>query len=462
MTSFLPPASAVAALAGLNPNAVSSADLYARVSKSLLAQNPSIAKLNKSIIQDQAHLSGLGQLHSALANFRAFAQSLGGAGLETAATPSNPAVLAALTSGSAKPASYAIEVKQLAQGQVLTSSAQKAQDVAIGAGGSTTIKVELGTQSGSGSFSPSASSASVKTITIDSSNNTLQGIAAAFNAAGIDAKIVHTGSTYALALNGQTGAANSLRVSVGGDGALQTLLSYNRTGIKGLSETAKAQDAVLTVDGKTVSSASNVVTSVIGGTALALRAKGSTTVSIAQNPDQIATNIGNFVTAYNDLNNKVANLRSGPLNADAGAGQALDQLRQILASGGDTTLATIGVTQGASGALQIDSKKLAGAIAQDPGAVVKLFTGEGKGITDQLAGKIGELLGPSATLSRQEGSVGRDITALSQKKDKLSQALSTQANALVAQYSQASQSTPNTALPGLPGGGATSLFDFLA
>ncbi|MES2299043.1 MAG: flagellar filament capping protein FliD [Pseudomonadota bacterium] len=452
MTSFLPPATGLSALAGLNPNGVATADLYARVSKTLLTQNPSISKLSNELTQDQAQLSGLGQLHSALSDFHAVAQSLGGQGLQTAATPSNGAVLGALTSSAAKPGTHAIEVRQLARAQQLVSAGVKTQDTAIGSGGATIIKVELGTASGNGSFNPGRT---VKTVNIDATNNTLQGIAAAFKAAGVDTKVVHSGSSYTLNLTGESGGANSLRISVGGDPALQKLLSYNPAGGPGLTETAKAQDALLSVDGKQVTSASNIVTGAIGGAALALKAKGATSVVIAQNAGQIATNVGNFVSAYNDLNSKLSTLSHGALRSDGPSAQVGDQLRQIV---GAPALGAIGVTQGSNGALHVDSLKLKNAISADSGAVVKLFSGDGKGITDRIASTIGQVLGTSGSLTRQEGELGRSIAAIAHQKDVLSKALSTQTNSLVQQYAQASKSA-TSALPGLPAAGS---FDFLA
>ncbi|HZV64139.1 MAG TPA: flagellar filament capping protein FliD, partial [Telluria sp.] len=382
--------------AGLDPNSVSAAELYSRVSKSLLAKNAGVQKLGAALASDQTRLSGLGQLQSALAGFQALTQSVAGVGLQTGATASQPAVLSALTTGSAKVGSYAVEVKQLAQAQVLAARPQKDQAAAIGSGAATTIKVEFGTTAGS-SFAPRTA----KTITIDSGNNSLQGIAAAFKSAGVDARIVKGGAGYTLQLGGDTGSANSLRISVGGDATLQKLLSYNPAGLKGLSETAGAQDAQLTIDGKAVTSASNVVTGQIGGTALALSAKGATQVVVAQDSSAIAGNVANFVKGYNDLAAQLATLKQGALKADPALAQAQDQLAQVV-KGSGSALAKAGVTRGQNGQLQIDSKALNGAIGADPDAVSALFTGGGKGVADQLSARIGQLIGANGAIGKQK------------------------------------------------------------
>jgi flagellar hook-associated protein 2 len=445
-------------LSGLNPNGISATDLYGRVSKSLLTQNASIQKLSATLTRDQTRLSGLGQLQSALANFQSLTQSIAGAGLQTAATASNPAVLSALTNSSAKAGTFAVDVTQLARAQVLSAKSQSSNNAAIGSGASTTIKVELGTQAGN-SFSPGGT---VKTITIDSSNNTLQGIAKAFKDAGLEANIVKGSNGYTLQLGGQTGKANSLRISVGGDAALQNLLTYNPSGSKALSETTAAQDAQLTVDGKAITSASNVITGAIAGTALALTAKGATNVVVGQDNSAIAKNVGNFVTGFNNLAERLQTLKKEQLRADPAVAQAQEQLVQLF-NRNATALGNAGITLASNGTLKIDAAKLNSAITADANAVAKLFTDKGDGFADQLGAKIGQLIGANGAISKQRAAVDRGISALSSQKATLTRALEAQAQSLVAQYAQVSQGTStNTALPGLPGGGATSLFDFLA
>jgi flagellar hook-associated protein 2 len=445
-------------LAGLNPNGISATDLYGRVSKSLLAQNASLQKLGATLTRDQTRLSGLGQLQSALANFQALTKSLSGAGLQTAATASNPSILTALTNSAAKTGTFAVNVTQLARAQLLSAKAQASKDTAIGSGATTTIKVELGTESGN-SF---AAGGTVKTITIDSSNNSLQGIAKAFKDAGLEANVVKGSKGFTLQLGGQSGKGNSLRISVGGDAALQNLLTYNPAGAKALAETASAQDAELTVDGKAFTSASNVVTGAIAGTALALTAKGATNVVVAQDSTAIAKNVGNFVSGFNSLGERLQALKKDALKADPAIAQVQDQLTQLFKRN-EADLGNAGITLGANGKLQIDSNKLNGAIAANADAVAKLFTDNGNGIADQLGARIGQLIGSNGSISKQKVAVDRDISTVSGQKTALTKQLEAQAQSLVAQYAQVSQGgSTNTALPGLPGGGATSLFDFLA
>ncbi|MCE3605122.1 flagellar filament capping protein FliD [Massilia sp. P8910] len=445
-------------LNGLNAGNASSAEMYGRVSKTLLAQNAGIQKLSGQLTRDQTRLSGLGQLQSALASFQSLTQSLSGAGMQTGATSSSAKVLTALTMTGAKLGTYAIDVQQLAQSQTLLARPQKDKDAVIGSGAATAIKVEFGTESGS-AFTPNGSA---RSITIDSSNNTLQGMADAFKAAGIDATIVKSSAGYALKLTGPEGAAGSMRISAGGDAAVEKLLAYNPAGLKNLTAGSAAQDAVLNIDGKRITSSSNVITGQIGGTALALAGKGSAKVVVAQENGAIAKNIGNFIDGYNKVVSTLQTLQQGSLKSDPALRQAQDQLTNLVRSN-SAALEKAGITLDKNGALKVDTKALESAVLADPAAIGKLFTDGGNGIADKLDSQLGQLLGAGSSIGKEKLSADRGIATLASQKTALTSALTAQATNLVARYTEVSQGGgANSALPGLPGGGAKSLFDFMA
>ncbi|MDC8756280.1 flagellar filament capping protein FliD [Janthinobacterium fluminis] len=430
-----------------------SADVYARVEKVMSSQNKGVLKLNNALARDQIKLSGLGQLQNALASFQGVAQGMSGSGLATSATSSAKGVLGAATTSKAAAGTYAVDVQQLARGQTLTSAGRASADAVIGTGAPATIKVEFGSSDGK-TFTPGEEKA--KTITIKSGNNTLQGIAAAFKEAGIDAQVIKGEGGYALALNGQSGAAASMRISVGGDAAVSDLLAYKPGATKGMVQTAAAQDALLTVNGKAVTSASNSVATAIDGVTLSLAGKGSSSVVVARDTSQIASNVAGLVSAYNSLNTKIQSLKEGELKSGAAA-QAGNQLAQVLTSGSNgvpkSVLAEAGITMGKNGELLLDEKKLKSAIAADPDAVSKLFTNNGQGVADQFATKIAALTGESGVVKKEAASVGKEITALTNKKAVMAKALTAQANALAQLYSQQA---------GAGAGGGRSLFDFMA
>ncbi|MYM72959.1 flagellar filament capping protein FliD [Duganella sp. FT134W] len=445
-----------------------STDVYNRVAQTMAPASAAANKVNASITKDQTKLSALGQLQSALSNFQQLVAGLTGDGLSTSAASSAKTVLTATSTGSAKAGTYAVDVKQLAQGQFLTSD-DFATDAngKVGTGATTTVKIDFGTAGGDKGFVANAALTS-KSVTIDASNNTPDGIAAAFKAAGVDVSVVKgKNGEYSLSIAGATGAANSMRISVSGDATLKNLLAYDPTGTQKLTQTSAAQDAILTVDGgKEIKSASNTIKdSAIAGATLNLVTAGKSDVTVAAGASQIGANLKSFVAAYNDLNAKMQKLQKGDLKADTALNQAANQMSQILKTGGGsvsvTKLAAAGLSQDKDGNLVLDDKKLQAALTTDSSAVAKLFTtSDGRGIADLLSAKAGSLSSSSSVLNKETSLVTNEIKSLTAKKASMTKALTAQANALAALYTAQAQTGSGSALNGTSTGTGT-LFDML-
>ncbi|MYN40836.1 flagellar filament capping protein FliD [Duganella sp. FT109W] len=445
-----------------------STDVYNRVAQTMAPASAAANKVNASITKDQTKLSALGQLQSALSNFQQLVAGLTGDGLSTSAASSVKTVLTATSTGSAKAGTYAVDVKQLAQGQFLTSD-DFATDAngKVGTGATTTVKIDFGTAGGDKGFVANAALTS-KSVTIDASNNTPDGIAAAFKAAGVDVSVVKgKNGEYSLSIAGATGAANSMRISVSGDAALKNLLAYDPTGTQKLTQTSAAQDAILTVDGgKEIKSASNTIKdTAIAGATLNLVTAGKSDVTVAAGASQIGANLKSFVAAYNDLNAKMQKLQKGDLKADTALNQAANQMSQLLKTGGGsvsvTKLAAAGLSQDKDGNLVLDDKKLQAALTTDSSAVAKLFTtSDGRGIADLLSAKAGSLSSSSSVLNKETSLVTNEIKSLTAKKASMTKALTAQANALAALYTAQAQTGSGSALNGTSTGTGT-LFDML-
>jgi flagellar hook-associated protein 2 len=445
-------------------------DIYKRVEQTMMSQNSGATKLNAALTSSQTKLSGLGQLQSALASFQSVAAALTGSGLSTSAASSDKTVLTASSTGAAKAGSYAIDVQQLAQGQFLTSGEFDSATTKLGTGAATTIKVDFGTAGDKG-FTTNGTSTS-KTITIDSSNNTPEGIVAAFKAAGVDVKLEKgDDGKVSLAIAGQSGEANSMRISVSGDAALKNLLGYDpdsSQGKTGLKQTTAAQDAILTVDGKQVKSASNTLDKdqAIPGAALTLVKQGKADITITQDASKIGDNLKSFVTAYNDLNGKLKTLQSGALKGDTALGQVTLQMDMLLKTGGGSVstsaLAAAGITQGKDGNLVLDDKKLQAAITADSSKVAKLFTNDGKGLADLMNAKVTAFTDKNSVIARETTQVNKQLDVTNTKRAELTKALTAQANALVALYTAQSQTGAVSSLFGTGSTGSTgTLFDLL-
>lgn len=195
--------------------------------------------------------------------------------------------------------------------------------------------------------------------------------------------------------------------------------------------------------------------------AQSLSTTGAAAQGVAQDPAGLAKNVSNLVDKYNALNASLNGLKQGELKADASVSRIQNQLAQVFGAGASGTagLASIGVSTRKDGSLAIDATKLQNAINANPDGVAKLFGNGGKGIADKLVSQIQGMVGSTGSISKETTAINKDIAALNVKKDNLSKALTLQANALVAQYTQQSQSGSATSSGG--GSGGYSLFDYI-
>ncbi len=418
-----------------------SATVAARVQQALAPQQNNIALLNASLTSSQTRLSGLGQLQSALDIFEALAESLAGAGVSTSASSSETGVLTAVTGATAKPGQYKVDVRQLAQGQVLNSGTSLSASSTLGGGMTATVELEWGTLGADG-FQANAGTA--KTVTIDSSNNTLEGIAAALKDTGVNATVVKASGGYALQINGEEGAAQTLSISVSGDPALKAALGFDpdnpRAG--GMAQAQAAQDALVSVAGKEYTGSTNTITGAIEGTTLTLTGEGESKVTITQDSSQIAKNVAAFVKGYNDLSAKLASLQDGALDGDPALARVSAQLAALVRLDGSSSaraLADVGISRGADGMLALDDIKLKAAIATDADGVAKLFTNEGRGLADRIDAKLEALTAENGLVRRAQDYASRDLEQLSDRRARMAQTLTIQAQALATMYTAQEQ-----------------------
>lgn len=375
-------------------------DVTTLVSQLMAVERRPIERLNTLVSDTQARISSLGTLSSLVSSFQSAATSLRLSLDKLTATPSDSSVLAATAASTAVPGSYTVSVSRLAQSQNLVAAGQTSRTAAIGDGTPTTLTFDFGSISGgtltNGVYSGASFNAGAggsASIVIDGTNNTLEGIRDAINAAklGVTATIVNDGSgtPYRLALTStSTGAENSMRISVaGGDGSLANLLAYDPAGAQNLSQTQAAQNADLLVNGIAITSASNTVKDAIQGVTLTLKNTTAAPASLAVARDTAAmtTAANGFVDAYNALASQLKSRSAFGANGKAGGVLAGDsalrlmqeQLRNIFlapATGGTlSSLGQIGISFQRDGVLTLDSGKFTNAIADDIASVTNLL-----------------------------------------------------------------------------------------
>ncbi|RSZ47276.1 MULTISPECIES: flagellar filament capping protein FliD [unclassified Variovorax] len=415
-------------------------------------------------LQDKAKsytskLSAYGSIQSALATLQTAAKKLGDPTLfqSVTGTPTVSGILSASATDVSAAGNYTIDVSQLAQAQTVITAGQASSKTAIGNG---KITIDFGAITGgtfdaatgkyTGSTFTADASQTAKSITIDPTNNTLEGIRNAINGAkaGVTATIVNdgSGSPNRLVLTSTaTGEKSSMRISVDGDAALQNLLNNDPAGTQNLKQTAAAQNAKLNVNGIDVISATNTVKEAIQGATLTLVNTGKTGLSMKENSASAKTAINDFVKAYNALQSTAKTLTAYDTNTKTGAALVGDstlrnlqtRIRQALitpqAGGANDmkVLTEIGVAFQKDGTLAVDSDKLDKALAGNLKGVANLFS-SATGSTAGYGKQIDALVDDVTKGSLKVASDG--VTATIKELDTQYDAMQLRVDATVARY----------------------------
>jgi flagellar hook-associated protein 2 len=390
-----------------------------------------------------AQVSAYGTFSSALDTLQATLTTLENpsqlAGFD--ATVADKTIASATTTSGAAAGQYSLEVTNLATSATLTSQPVSSSSATVGEG---TLTIAVGSASTS--------------INIDSTDNTLAGIAAAINGApnnpGVTASIITAADGARLVLTGtSTGQANAITVTQsGGDGGLSSLVYDPADSVKNLTETQAAQDASFSINGFAATSASNVVSGALTGVTLNLTgvsaAKTPTTLTISADTSAAQTSIGTFVTAVNGVLSSIQSLTgydpttqtAGPLNGNATLEAFQNQLENILDtvnsgnSGGVASLADLGITADANtGTLDSNTTTLSNALSANLSSVGNLLGGT-NGIATQINNLINGYTQPGGLLSTITQGLQSSLKNVSTQQTALAAELVTYSATLTSQY----------------------------
>jgi flagellar hook-associated protein 2 len=377
-------------------------DLASLLTQLTTAESQPLVALQAKAKSYTSKLSAYGTIQSALSTLQAAGKKLGDPTLfqSVTGTPTVSGILSASATDSSAAGNYTIDVTQLAQAQTVISAGQVDTKTAIGNG---KITIDFGQVTGgtlnatTGQYTGAAFTADAsqpaKSITIDPTNNTLEGIRTAINnaQAGVTATIVNDGSgapNRLVLTSSTTGEKSSMRISVDGDAALQNLLNNDPAGTQNLKQTSAAQNAKLNVNGIDVTSATNTVKEAIQGATLTLVNTGKTGLSMKENTAGVKSAITDFVNAYNALQTTAKTLTSYDADTNTAAALVGDstlrnlqtRIRQALTTpqaGGANdmkVLTEIGVAFQKDGTIAIDATKLDKALSTNLKGVANLFS----------------------------------------------------------------------------------------
>jgi flagellar hook-associated protein 2 len=286
-------------------------------------------------------------------------------------------------------------------------------------GGTSQIYTPGGTPA---SFAIQGTDGSVKVVTLNAGDNSLNGLASAINAAyagaapgaGVTASIVNTGSgatPYQMVLTanstgtGSTNGVVSIADVTNNDGSTTDNLIGIAAGtvdslaapttISGGLTSPPATNAVFTLNGIQLTRQTNTVTDAVQGLTLNLQQGGETaptTLTVGEDTATISDSVQAVITSYNSLvgtfnsdtkstQASTGDIIPGALANDPTAAQLMSQIQQAFtgvpqglpASSAYQSIGDLGITENSDGTLSMDSDTFSTAITSNPNAAAAIF-----------------------------------------------------------------------------------------
>ncbi|KAF1047625.1 flagellar filament capping protein FliD [Xylophilus sp.] len=441
-------------MAGMSSVGIGSGlDVQSIVSQLVALEKKPLDTLKLQATATQAKISAFGQLKSLTSTLQDAASKLASlTGWNGVKTSSSDASITVSAIGGTKPNSLSVQIQQLAKAQS-QSSGLIPSDTAVGAG---TLTLQLGTWSSDHATFTAGTTAAVS-ISV-SASDTVADIASKINGsatAGVTATVLSDASGQRLLLRSKaTGEAAGFQLSVAdsdGDSTDASGLSRLVAG-SGAGITEYGQNAKATVNGASVSSASNTFANTVSGVTFTATAVTTTAaqIEITADTDAMQANVEAFVKAYNDVNQLINSNTSydaaaklgGLLQGDSAAITLQNTLRSALQavtanSSTFSRLSDIGVSVLQGGDLELDSSKLAKAL-ENPDAASQLFRGSDTDLTDGFAEKFKamtqKLLATDGFFSTKDASLQKAVKSNSDEQDKVNEKATNLETRLNARY----------------------------
>lgn len=362
----------------------------------------------------------------------------------TAPNLNNVEIISATATADATPGNYSIEVIQLALAQK-SGSANFAQTYSTVGTGTLTFTIGLAQYS----------------FDITTANQTLQGISNTINAAsgstGISASLITSDAGTSIVFSSLTGTNNAFTVSVTNDG------DANNTDASGLSRLASnnlttlqsARDALVKIEGVSVTSDYNVIKNAINGVEIELVATNENspiTLSINVDVDRAKLAIKEFVDSYNSVFESVKKLTqyeqhpnakstTGILIGDSTLRGIEFQMRRIITEivtsqpAGFTTLSQIGITSDQyTGNLIIDDQQLTEALNTNFDAVGQLFMDPTTGVVNNMESFLENYVEINGILQTRTDGLNKSIEVITEQRINLERHLKSLEKRLITQF----------------------------
>jgi flagellar hook-associated protein 2 len=377
--------------------------------------------LSDQVASTQNTKSSIGRLSGKITALKTAADALNSlAEVLVRKASSSATTVATATAGSgAQKGTATLEVTRLARGSVagaVNGKTAATDTVALGDG---TFRFQVGT-------------GDVQTVDV-TATTTLQDLATAITGtdAGVSATVVNFGTAaapdYRLQLT-STETGDSSTISIVHD---DTTLAVQTT--------QGGLNAQFTVSGFTTTfeRESNTFDDVLEGVTIALKAEGTTTITVDDDAEAIVAKVRSLVTAYNDIRTFVAGestvetgvnqdeLALGSLAGNSTVRNVVSRLQDALTGALEhattqyVNVASLGLATQRDGTILFNEATFRDALASAPTAVAQVFAGNGTdaGVASALVTLTTELTGTAGALTKQTSSLDDQIKSLQDQID---------------------------------------------
>lgn len=366
-----------------SPGLGSGLDVSGIVSQLMSVEQQPLVRLNQKEARVQAEISAYGTLKSSLSSLQTAMGKLADPDTfqATRATSSDSDVLTVSSDTDAVTSSYNVTVNRLAQQHKLGAD-EFSSSATFGGTAGDELTLSVGTESFTLDLSTAMTLGEIQSAINTESNGT-----------GVTAGLISgdSGNQTLVLTSGSSGYENRVQLSYGGslNASSFNFSMLNRDDSDQLLASEAELDASLTVDGVSVTRASNSISDVIDGLTLDLQSAGQASVSIAADSAVAKSAVSGFVEAYNGLKDQLSTL-----SASGASGSVLrnieNQLRGVLNNGitglGDYSyISELGVTTNSdTGKLEFDSETLVSALEDAPDSVMGFFSNEADGFASRF------------------------------------------------------------------------------
>lgn len=447
-----------------SPGIGSGLDVKDIVSKLVALEQTPLTKLQTQATTFETKLSAYGQLKSQLANLQTQAAKLAAPATWSVLSlrSGSTAITGTANSTTASVGSYSVQVTQLARAQSAGSSLLTATE-AVGEG---TLKIDIGTWSGT-----SFTSAGGSTLSVDvGATDTLADVASKINAAGAGVTataLKDSSGQYSLMLQSSaTGEAAAFRVQAfdATDTRITTETGLARMAFDveagsffGMDRSADqtALNAKIKVNGIEVSSATNKFTDSIPGVTLNVTATtdAAAGISVVKDTATMKASLEAFVSSYNALSNALAEMTkynaadksAGTLQGDSTAVGLLTAMKRMVgglgpADSGFSRLSDVGIQMQLDGTLKIDADALNESLA-NPDGLKSFFTAASSntsagGLGTRMNTFLQGLLDSDGTITSKTKSLQSTLTRNAKEQEKIQDRIERVEARLLAQYSR--------------------------